>query len=268
MLVKLNKGLTIPLAGEPRQVIDDLSAPSRVALLGYDYAGVRKLPSLQVAVGDSVRRGQVLYRGKAYPEVVGTAPAAGVVEAIHRGHKRSIETIVIRCDGDGEERFDRYAADELDGLSRAQVHENLLASGLWLGLRTRPFSMVALPDQRPQALFVTAIDTNPLAPDPAVIIGQARDDFVNGQRVLAKLTDGKTWVCRAPGADVPVAQGADVYPQVGNYVQRRFPRRPACNGRAHGHFEIRFRFRITIFRHVINLLGYACWPFSPGLPLP
>lgn len=212
MLVKLNKGLTIPLAGEPRQVIDDLSAPSRVALLGYDYAGVRKLPSLQVAVGDSVRRGQVLYRGKAYPEVVGTAPAAGVVEAIHRGHKRSIETIVIRCDGDGEERFDRYAADELDGLSRAQVHENLLASGLWLGLRTRPFSMVALPDQRPQALFVTAIDTNPLAPDPAVIIGQARDDFVNGQRVLAKLTDGKTWVCRAPGADVPVAQGADIAP--------------------------------------------------------
>ena len=56
MLVKLNKGLTIPLAGEPRQVIDDLSAPSRVALLGYDYAGVRKLPSLQVAVGDSVRQ--------------------------------------------------------------------------------------------------------------------------------------------------------------------------------------------------------------------
>ncbi len=212
MLITLKKGLQIPLSGEPRQTIEDAPAPSRVALLGYDYVGVKKLPSLEVAVGDRVKRGQVLYRGKAYPEVVGTAPAAGVVEAIHRGHKRVIETIVIRVEGDEEETFEQYDASALDDLSIEQVHANLLASGLWLGLRTRPFTMVALPDQKPEALFVTAIDTNPLAPDPAVVIAAAGDAFANGLRVLRKLTEGKTYVCRAAGAqiDVPTLERVEV----------------------------------------------------------
>ena len=210
MLITLKKGLKIPLTGEPEQVIHDHAPPSRVALLGYDYVGVKKLPSLEVAVGDRVKKGQMLYRGKAYPEVVGTAPAAGVVEAIHRGHKRVIETIVIACEGDQEETFEQYDPSGLDALSAEQVRHNLLQSGLWLGLRTRPYTMVALPDQRPGALFVTAIDTNPLAPDPAVAIGQAREDFVNGLRALCKLTEGKTWVCRAPGADVPVPDSPDI----------------------------------------------------------
>lgn len=210
MLIKIRKGLTIPLTGAPRQAVDELPPPGRVALLGYDYVGVKRLPSLEVAVGDRVSKGQVVFRGKAYPEVVGTAPAAGVVEAVHRGHKRVIETIVIRVEGDQEETFERFDPSQLDSLSPDQVRRNLLASGLWLGLRTRPFTMVALPDQSPQALFVTAIDTNPLAPDPAAVIGQAREDFSNGLRVLCKLTDGKTWVCRAAGADVPVPDGPNL----------------------------------------------------------
>lgn len=203
-MIRIRKGLNIPLAGEPRQEIEDFAPPTRAALLGYDYVGVKKLPSLVVSVGDRVKRGQPLYRGKAYPDVVGTSPIAGVVEAIHRGHKRVIETIVIRAEGDDEEYFERYEIEELPDLSREQVQRNLLASGIWLGLRTRPYSMVTLPDQSPEALFVTAIDTNPLAPDPAVVIGQAREDFVRGLTVLSKLTDGKTHVCRAPGADIPV----------------------------------------------------------------
>lgn len=204
MIIRIRKGLNIPLAGEPRQEIEDFPQPTRAALLGYDYVGVKKLPSLVVDVGDRIKRGQALYRGKAYPDVVGTSPISGIVEAIHRGHKRVIETIVIRAEGDEEERFEQYDADDLSALSREQVQRSLLASGIWLGLRTRPYSMVALPDQSPEALFVTAIDTNPLAPDPAIVIGQARQDFVNGLTVLSKLTDGKTHVCRAPSADIPV----------------------------------------------------------------
>jgi Na+-transporting NADH:ubiquinone oxidoreductase subunit A len=210
MEIKINKGLDIPIAGKPRQEIEDLPLPSRVALLGYDYVGVKKLPSLEIEVGDRVKRGQALYRGKAYPEVVGTAPVAGVVEAVHRGHKRVIETIVIRTEGDEEETFESYAPEELGTLDREQVQRNLLASGLWLGLRTRPYTMVALPDQHPEALFVTAIDTNPLAPDPQVAIGQAREDFLNGLIVLSKLTTGTTWVCTAPGAQIPTPAAANI----------------------------------------------------------
>ena len=210
MLVKVTKGLSIPLKGDPRQAIDELPPPQRVALLGYDYRGVKRLPRLEVDVGERVSKGQVLFRGKAYPEIVGTAPIAGVVEAVHRGHKRVIETIVIRADGDAEHTFEAYDEAQIDRLDRTSVQRNLLASGLWLSLRTRPFSMVALPDKPPQALFVTAIDTNPLAPDPSVMVGQAREAFAVGVRVLSHLTDGKTWVCRAPGADIPVPQGGNI----------------------------------------------------------
>jgi Na+-transporting NADH:ubiquinone oxidoreductase subunit A len=210
MLIPIKKGLNIPLVGAPRQEIEEAPQLRRIGMLGYDYAGVKRLPSLEVEVGQTVKRGQVVLRGKAYPEVVGTTPVAGVVEAIHRGRKRSLETIVIRVEDGGEERFAGYDPAELPNLSREQVQDNLLASGIWLAMRTRPFSMVALPDRRPEALFITAIDTNPLAPDPQVVIAQARDDFLNGITVLSKLTDGKTWVCRAPGADVPVPDMARV----------------------------------------------------------
>lgn len=210
MQITLKNGLDIPITGAPRQEIEDAPPVSRIGMLGYDYAGVKKLPALEVEVGQRVKRGQVVLRGKAYPEVVGTTPIAGVVEAIHRGHKRSLETIVIRAEGDEEETFASYSADQLASLTREQVKENLLASGIWLALRTRPYSMVALPDRTPEALFVTAMDSNPLAPDPQVVIGQAREDFLNGLKVLSKLTDGKTWVCRAPGADVPVPDTENV----------------------------------------------------------
>lgn len=212
MRIGIKKGLDIPLSGSPRQVIEDGPVLQRIGMLGYDYAGVKRLPTLEVEVGQRVKKGEVVLRGKAYPEVVGTTPVAGVVEAIHRGSRRSLETIVIRVEGDGEETFTQYDADKLAGLSRDQVKANLLESGIWLALRTRPYSMVALPDRVPEALFITAMDTNPLAPDPAVIIGAAREDFINGVTALSKLTDGKTWVCRAPGADVPVPDLPDVQP--------------------------------------------------------
>jgi Na+-transporting NADH:ubiquinone oxidoreductase subunit A len=187
-----------------------------VAYVGLDDAGVKRLPTLEVEVGDRVRLGQPLTRRKAYTEVVGTAPASGVVEAIHRGPRRSLETIVIRLDEteEGEapdadqETFNRYGADELNGLSPSQVRENLLASGAWLALRTRPFSMIPPPQTEPAALFVSAMDTQPLAADPAPLIRDAEGDFAAGLRVLAKLTDGPVYVCARPDAALPLPQHA------------------------------------------------------------
>ncbi len=212
---RLKKGLDIPLAGAPSRHIDASPVVSRVAHIGYDSIGVKRLPTLEVEVGDRVRLGQPITRRKAYREVTATAPGSGVVEAIHRGPRRSLETIVIRLDRprDGndplppaadQETFNAYRADELDGLSRNQVSENLLASGSWLAFRTRPFSMIPAPDSTPAALFVTAIDTHPLAPDPKHIIDAAGEAFADGLRVIGKLTDGPRYCCQRPDADLPV----------------------------------------------------------------
>jgi Na+-transporting NADH:ubiquinone oxidoreductase subunit A len=207
MQFKIKKGLTIPLTGEPEQRIYPGDEVSQVAIVGYDYIGVKRLPTMDVQVGDRVIMGQPLARGKVFKEVVGTAPGTGTVKAVHRGPQRVLETIVIQLEGSGEETFNAYAEQELSGLNRNQVQENLLASGLWLALRTRPYSMVARPDSVPEAIFVTAIDTNPLAPNPAVIVGEAREDFLNGLTVIAKLTEGKLFLCRGPDADIPVPNG-------------------------------------------------------------
>jgi len=175
-----------------------------VAILGGDYHGKKRLPTVLVEEGDRVKLGQPLFRGKAFSDIVATAPGAGVVEHIDRGERRLLQTVAIRLEGEEEETFNAYREDELAGLSREQVAENLLSSGLWLSLRTRPYTMAADPHAVPTAIFVTAIDTNPLAPDPAVVINESPKDFVNGLTVIEKLTPGNVFLCKAANVDLPV----------------------------------------------------------------
>ncbi len=130
-----------------------------MALLGWDYIGLK--PSMQIAEGDRVKLGQTLFTNKKLPGVNYTAPGTGVVTSVHRGLKRVLQSVVIRLEGEDEETFRGYSVDELPRLTRDQVCENLLNSGLWTALRTRPFSKVPAPDSVPHSIFVTAMDTNP-----------------------------------------------------------------------------------------------------------
>jgi Na+-transporting NADH:ubiquinone oxidoreductase subunit A len=197
MVIKTTKGLDLPITGEPEQVVhSDGGAVGSVALIGTDYVGLK--PTMNVAEGDRVKLGDVLFSDKQHPKVVFTAPGAGVVKAINRGAKRMLQSVVIELDGSDEATFASYPATELAGLSRDAVADNLLASGLWTSLRTRPYSKVPDPETTPHSIFVTAIDTNPLAADPAVVIAERLDDFVNGLTVIGKLTDGKIHVCKSP----------------------------------------------------------------------
>jgi Na+-transporting NADH:ubiquinone oxidoreductase subunit A len=209
-MIKLKHGLDIPITGRPEQRILPGAPVHRVAVLGQDYGTYKRLPTLLVKEGDRVRLGQPLVRGKFLTAVTTTAPGTGVIEHIERGARRFLQNITIRLEGDGEESFNAWKQDELQGLNDSQVRENLLDSGLWLAFRTRPYSLVANPDTEPFAIFVTAIDTNPLAADPAVIIAEAPEDFCNGLTVISKLTPGKVYVCTAGGASVPTPRNAAV----------------------------------------------------------
>jgi Na+-transporting NADH:ubiquinone oxidoreductase subunit A len=198
-MIRIRKGLNLPIAGEPVQTIEAARAVTEVALLGDDYVGMK--PTMLVHEGDRVKLGQPVFADKKNPGVHFTAPGAGVVKGIHRGAKRKFESIVIELDGDEAETFARF--DDISSVDREQATENLIASGLWTALRTRPFSRVPAPGSDPHAIFVTAMDTRPLAPDPALIVAEREADFVSGLKVLAKLTDGPLYVCRAPGAAIP-----------------------------------------------------------------
>ncbi|MCA9056686.1 MAG: NADH:ubiquinone reductase (Na(+)-transporting) subunit A, partial [Planctomycetaceae bacterium] len=58
-------------------------------------------------------------------------------------------------------------------------------------------------DGRPHSIFVQAIDTNPLAANPAVVLAEHADDFIRGLRVLKQLSDGAVYLCTAAGANIP-----------------------------------------------------------------
>ncbi|HIG37136.1 MAG TPA: NADH:ubiquinone reductase (Na(+)-transporting) subunit A, partial [Oceanospirillaceae bacterium] len=167
-MIKIRRGLDLPLSGAPQQNIEDAVAVSQVAVIGADYVGMK--PTMTVRVGDRVKLGQVLFSDKKTPGVHFTAPAAGVVSAINRGAQRVLQSVVIDIDGDDAVEFASCAATDLASLTAEQVAQNLQASGLWAALRTRPFSKIPAIDSKPNSIFVTAIDTHPLAADPAPII--------------------------------------------------------------------------------------------------
>jgi len=208
----IRKGLDLPIEGAPLQVLRGERATTRVAVMADDFPGMRA--AMRVAEGDTVKRGQVLFEDRKTPGVLHTAPGAGKVVAVNRGAKRALHSIVIHL-SDGE-RAGSPRADELQtfashpgrgadvrSLSRKELVALLVESGQWAAFRTRPFSKVPSPESEPHSIFVTAIDTNPLAPVPDVVVERRRADFDRGLAAIAKLTSGATHLCVAATSEIP-----------------------------------------------------------------
>lgn len=203
MTIKIRKGLNLPITGNPEQTIEEAAAVSSVAILGVDYIGMR--PTMNVQEGDKVKLGQILFSDKKNPGVNFTAPGGGTVTTIHRGAKRALQSVVIELDeNEEEETFESHS--DLSRVTRDEVCSNLLASGLWTALRTRPYSKIPNPESSPSAIFVTAIDTNPLASNPSLIINEYAEDFRNGLTILGHLTDGPVYTCIAPDANIDIPE--------------------------------------------------------------
>ena len=200
--VRIRCGLDVAVEGRPDGVQITEGPPVRsVGILGRDLRGLR--PRLRVGVGDHVALGDVLLEDRAWPTRVVTSPGSGVVSHIARGERRRLSNIVITLGGDEQRTFPSHDRGDLADLPRQQVVDRLLASGLWTALRRRPFSEVPLPGDVPAALFVTAMDTRPLALDVEAIVEDARQPFLDGLAVLGRLTEGPLYLCRAPGSEVP-----------------------------------------------------------------
>jgi len=200
-LVRLRRGLDIPLAGAPQQVIEPGRAVTSVALVGDDYVGLR--PKLLVQQGDRVRLGEPLFADRRDPRIVFTAPGSGTIAAINLGDRRSLRSVVLSLARENEAvSFPAHAPAALAGLPRDTVVETLLRSGSWTALRSRPFGRVPLPDAVPRAIFVTAIDTNPLAARPEVVIAEHREDFAHGLVIISRIAACPVFLCTAPGADI------------------------------------------------------------------
>lgn len=204
----IRKGLDLPISGGiTSESVESAPPPSHVAVLAQDYHGVK--PSFAVQVGDTVKRGQALFRDKARGEVVHTSPAAGRVAAIHRGERRALISVVIELAE--EERnsappqqiqatFEAYTGRPVNEYTSEQIAALLAESGLWTAFRTRPFSRTPRYDSRPHSIFVTAIDTQPLAPPLNALIRNRENDIETGLQALQQFFGGTLFYCTAPNA--------------------------------------------------------------------
>jgi Na+-transporting NADH:ubiquinone oxidoreductase subunit A len=220
-LHKIQKGLDLPIEGGPIQVVREHVRPQRVAVMADDFPGMK--PAMRVKEGETVKRGQVLFEDRKTPGVLHTAPGAGRVIGLNRGARRALQSIVIDlsvAERDAERpgdvadtelvAFESYNAKAVESLTVDEIRALLVESGQWTALRSRPYSKVPAIDSEPAALFVTAMDSHPLAPLPEVVLDGRMEDFDRGLKLLSKLTQGTTYLCVDPDAGIEQAVTAPV----------------------------------------------------------
>jgi Na+-transporting NADH:ubiquinone oxidoreductase subunit A len=223
----ITKGLDLPINGAPEQKAapaassgsSGSSSVASVAIIAADYPGMK--PRMVVKVGDKVKRGQLLFDDRKSEGVRFTAPGAGTVTAINRGEFRVLHSVVIELSASEREgkpapdefqAFESYqSSTDLAKLSRAQIVALLQESGMWAAIRARPFGRVPpTTSPAPHALFVTVTDTNPHAPSVELVLAGREKDFEAGLSVVARLTEGKVYVCKGPGTNVPAGKTTNV----------------------------------------------------------
>ncbi len=227
-MIKIRRGLNLPISGSPEQLISEAPKARSVAVIGPDYHGMK--PTMEVKEGDKVKLGQLLFTDKKTEGVRYTAPASGTIAAVNRGARRVLQSVVIDVDGDEAETFTTYKAEEIPALAPEKIVENLVESGQWCAFRTRPYSKVPALGSTPASIFVNAMDTNPLAADPKVVIASQAEAFSLGLMLLTKLTEGDVFVCKASDADMSVPNNPKLKVEAFSGVH------PAGNSGTHIHY--------------------------------
>jgi len=199
-MIRIKRGLTLPLVGEPEQSVFPSPAITHVGVALTDYRGLQ--PQWLVQDGERVRTGQALFCDADTPAIRVSSPATGVVRV--QAGANGAQTLAIAVEADEYIEFAQFAETELPTLTDAQVRQQLLAAGLWPAFRTRPLQNVPGAEVKPHAIFVTAMDTQPLAPRAERLIEADLTAFSQGLTVISHLTSGLVYVCKAPAAYVPV----------------------------------------------------------------
>lgn len=235
-LHEIIKGLDLPIEGAPIHALRGERFPNRVAVMADDFPGMKA--AMRVKEGDVVKRGQILFEDRKAQGVLHTAPGAGRVIGVNRGAKRALQSVVIDL-SDGErilrpdeaefQTFSSYSGADPRTLSADQIRSLLIESGQWTCFRTRPFSKAPAADAKPHSIFVTATDTNPLAPLPEVVIERRREDFDLGLSLVSRVTAGSTYLCVHADSEIPDHVTASVQ------VERFKGPHPAGNAGMHIH---------------------------------
>ncbi|MDP3469864.1 MAG: Na(+)-translocating NADH-quinone reductase subunit A [Daejeonella sp.] len=186
--IKIKNGLNIQLTGEANKLLSDLPLPEVFAIKPSDFPGIN--PKILVKAGDEVLAGSILFFDKNNESIKFCSPVSGEIIEVIRAEKRKILEIKILAD----KKINYLELDKTnpDELGRDEIIQSLLVNGLWPLIRQRPFGIIAKPSETPKSIFISAFDTNPLAPDIDFIMqGKNNENFQTGLNALIKLTNGK-----------------------------------------------------------------------------
>ena len=214
-IITLRKGLDINLVGKPQETLAEAPMASEYALSPLDFEGVT--PKLLVKVGDRVKAGTALFFNKFNERVLFTSPVSGTVSAINRGEKRKVLSVTVTPDS--EQEYEAFTAPDLGKATREEIVELLLRSGLWPMLVQRPYGIIANPADTPKAVFVSAFDSAPQAPDYNFVLKGEQRNLQKGIEVLRRLTPGKVHLSVRAHAEgsMPSLQGVELHTFAGKH---------------------------------------------------
>lgn len=182
-VIKIRKGLDINLKGQPAEEYFDVKQPEIYALIPDDFHGVT--PKVVVKEQEYVMAGGALFVDKNHPEVKFVSPVSGVVTSVERGERRKV--LAIHVAAAEEQDVEQFGVKDVSGFSGEQVKDALLNAGLFAFIKQRPYDVVAEPNATPKAIFVSAFDSKPLAPNFEFILKGQEKDFQTGLDALSKM---------------------------------------------------------------------------------
>jgi len=185
--ISLKRGMDIKLVGEAEKITVDAARSKYYAIRPGDFHGLT--PKMLVKVGESVKAGTIIFHDK-YNDVINYAsPVAGTIHEIVRGEKRKILTVLIEAAANDD--YEVRNPVNPSSADAGEVKAELLSCGLWSLIKQRPFDIVANPENEPKAIYVSAFDSAPLAPDYDYVMHGKKAEFQMGLQVLKKLTSGQ-----------------------------------------------------------------------------
>ena len=184
--IYLKKGLDLPISGEAAQKTKKVIVPDVVAVKPTDFRGL--VPKLLVREGDKVLAGTPVLADKMSQNILFASPVSGTVAEVVRGEKRKL--LEVRIKADAEQEYVDFGVKKVADLSAEQIKEALLAAGLWPAINQRPYGIVANPELKPKAIFVSAFSTAPLAANAEFALAEDFEHIQTAIDALGKLTDG------------------------------------------------------------------------------
>ena len=191
--IKIKRGHDIKISGSPETSISIAPKASMLALMPSDFKNVK--PKLMVNTGDNVKIGSPLFFDKLNPDVKWASPGGGVIKDIKYGPRRVIEKIEIELDNNQQNlEFKSRSMDDISNLTKNEVLESILNANLFPHFRQRPFNTIPNHKIAPRDIFISGLNTAPLAVDLEIVVAGELENFQAGINAIGKLTDGNIYL--------------------------------------------------------------------------